>query len=282
MTTSTQGPWMRAPNLSAEAVGSIHDDEQAKSLGFKGALIGGSVLCSFFETTLVDLFGRDWYERGFFKQSFIAPIYEVDDFRVVATEVTPTETDERLVEIGLEKQSGERGTAGYAGLATPGSMTVPWERERAREAPDLGDPMPDQPLGTVLPERTLLPTTSASAARRTASGNDSSWYETSSPWGGAIVPSFMYIFLDPMIERDGPRQPRGQMRPATAGMNGTFQLRMFGPMFCEQRYRLQSKLVEKGFSGRTAFRTLENRIEEESGRLVAVARQKIRWFAERA
>lgn len=270
---------MKAPNLSADATGSIHDDEQAKSLGFKGALVGGSVLCSFFESTFVQLFGKQWYERGFFKTSFIAPVYEVDEFRVVATEMAPLATDERLVEIGLEKRDGDRATAGYAGLALPGNSVAPWDRETARDLHDTGDPLPDQPIGTVLTPRVVAPQVSSSAARRTASKNNLEWYESTSPWGGPIVPSFMYIFLDSMVERTGTPAPRQGMRPSGPGMNGTFQLRMFAPMMAGERYNLQATLVEKGFSGRTAFRTLENSITGLDGVPVAVTRQKIRWFA---
>src|SRR5688500_4229686 len=112
MTTSIlHGPWSHAPNLSADATGSIHDDAQARGLGFKAALVGGSVLCAYMTPLLVERFGRAWYERGFFKTSFIAPVYETDEIRAVLEELPPGEGDATLAAVNLEKRTGERATA---------------------------------------------------------------------------------------------------------------------------------------------------------------------------
>lgn len=279
---ATSGPWTHAPNLSADAVGSIHDDAQAKSLGFQGALIGGSVLTAFFEPLALQLFGRDWYERGFFKMSFVSPIYEVDEFRAVAEPAEGHPSDEAFYLLGLEKRDGSRATAGFGGLRKPGADHMPWDRETT-PASDSADAAGD-PLGTTYPARSLRATPEASAKRRAASSNASEWYTEASPWGSAIVPSFMFLLLDALRDRqetatrvDAPRRSGG---PSTAGMNGTFQLAMFRPMFIETLYTQTSKLVERGFSGRTSFRTMENRIEDEAGELVAVTRQKVRWFTQ--
>ncbi len=67
-----------------------------------------------------------------------------------------------------------------------------------------------------------------------------------------------------------------------AGMNGTFQLLQTGPMFCDQPYTLQATLVEKGWGKRSAFRTVEFGVTSAEGRRVAIARQKVRWLAQRA
>lgn len=281
MTMTVQhGPWSHAPNLSADSTGSIHDDEQARSLGFRGALIGGSVLCAYMTPLLIERFGAAWYERGFFKNSFITPVYATDAIRVVLAEMAPAEGDEALTGVYLEKESGERATAGYAGIARSRETTLPpWQRPGEPYAAPLSaenDPTPEERIGDGPPPRELTVTPAESAARRLAASDTSPWYTDASPWGGAIVPTFMYLLVN--LGNGGRRPAAANARGATAGMNGTFQLRQTGPMFAGQPYTLASQLVEKGVSGRTAFRTAEFTISAGDGSQVAIARQKARWF----
>ncbi len=283
-TTTLTGPWIRAPNLSADSVGSIHDDAQARKVGFEAALVGGSVLLAFMTPALAEIFGPPWYERGFFKQSLVSPIYETTDFRTYAEELPGQDGDERLFAFGLEKREGTRATIGYAGVSRSAAAALPpWARpgEPPLAALAADDPLPGQPLGPLGQPVNLLatPELGANRRRRAAAGDASPWYTQKSPWGGAIVPTFMYILAQSMRAR--PAEPARQGRAAggvQAGMNGTFQLLLTGPMFCGRPYQMKSALVEKGVSGRTAFRTNEFSIEDAQGTRVAVARQKVRWF----
>jgi hypothetical protein len=285
MTTATyQGGWVNAPNLSADATGSIHDDAQARKLGFRAALVGGSVLVPFMTPALVEMFGPAWYERGFLKQSFVQPIYETTDFRVVVEELEPTEHDERLVRLGLETREGGRATAGYAGLArTAAGALAPWERPgeppAAMPSRPEDDPLPDEPIGATSPPRTIVVTPDVTASRRAAAGDTSPWYTEASPWGDPIAPSGIYIVLQWAVRDDQPRRDSGSNdRGTRAGMNGTFQLLQTGPLFANRPYELRSVLAEKGYSGRTAFRTMEHAIHDADGKRLAAVRQKVRWF----
>ncbi len=278
--TISHGPWAYAPNLSAGSTGSIHDDAQARSLGFQSALVGGSVLCAFLEPVLRERLGRAWFERGFFKLSFIAPVYTTDEIRAVVEELEPLPGDEALVRIGLEKRSGERATAGYAGVyRSPADAVPPWQRPGEPPSfppPPDADPLPEEPLGTAVPSKDLVVSIEESGSRRRAAGDSCPWYEEVSPWGGAIVPAYMNLLVN--LDNGGRRPETAQARGARAGMNGTFQLLMTGPLFAGQPYTLDSKLAEKGLSGRTAFRTAEFTITDGSGQRLVLARQKARWF----
>jgi|GEM_PF-674803 len=281
-TTLTEGPWMQAPNMSKDAVGSIHDDEQARKLGFRAALIGGSVLSAFMTPALVERYGKDWYERGFLKLSFIRPIYETDAFRIVFDEQMPASGDQRLDRLSLEKNDGERAVLGYAGLARSAADAVPvWQRAgeppAATPAAAEHDPLPAEPIGTARPPRVITVTPEQSANRRAAAADGSPWYMEHSPWGGPIVPTFMYFLIN--MGNGTPRAGDPAAGAARAGMNGTFQLLLTGPMFARQPYTLRSQLAEKGFSGRTAFRTAEYTLADANERVVATVRQKVKWFA---
>ncbi len=276
------GPWVTIPNVSADLVGSIHHDEQARTLGFPAALVGGSVLVTYMTPAAIEMLGPAWYERGFLKQTFVAPVHETDTIRLVMEVATPTEHDERLVMVGLEKEDGQRATVGYVGLArSADDALAPWQRsgEPAVAPPPTpdADPVPGEPVGASYPPLTVSVTPEESTSRRSAVRDTSRWYTEASPWGGPIVPTVMYMLVylgDPSY-----RPESANRSDVLAGMNSTFQLLQTGPMFATMAYELRPSMAEKGFSGRTAFRTYEFAICDKDGRRLALARQKVRWFA---
>lgn len=271
MTVPEAPVWLRSRNLSADAKGSIHDDERARSLGFKAALIGGSVHSAFVTKAAVECFGQAWYERGFMKQAYIAPLYETDEFRIVMTPLPPLDCDEELRELAFETKAGLRTTAGFFGILKAGAdPIVPWEREDAPER--------DSQVAQATPDErstfTQAVEVAESASRRMLSGDTSRWYTDQSPWGGAIVPSFMYMLIGSGSQRRERASDAGQQ----AGMNSVWQLVQSGPMLAGAPHTITRRTVEAGEGGRTSFRTNELTIATQDGRTVARARQKVRWF----
>src|ERR1700761_6511562 len=55
------GPARTLRNLSDS---SIHDPENAKKLGFRGAAVGANVHLDLFAPPLVEVYGKEWFERG--------------------------------------------------------------------------------------------------------------------------------------------------------------------------------------------------------------------------
>ena len=59
------GPLGAARNWSTdEGAGSIHDDETAENLGFRGGTVAGDIHMNQFPPVLVNIFGEQWFERG--------------------------------------------------------------------------------------------------------------------------------------------------------------------------------------------------------------------------
>ena len=63
--------WTQAPNLHADAVGSIHDEDQARRIGFRAAPIGANTRLAYYTPVIVALFGQAWHERGFLSLDFL-------------------------------------------------------------------------------------------------------------------------------------------------------------------------------------------------------------------
>src|SRR4051794_41822187 len=51
-------------NSAAEVKGSIHDDNTAQKLGFRGGTVAGSVHMDQFVPRLVEVYGERWFETG--------------------------------------------------------------------------------------------------------------------------------------------------------------------------------------------------------------------------
>ncbi|MGE0598968.1 MAG: hypothetical protein AB7J35_03975 [Dehalococcoidia bacterium] len=266
MNATSSAEWLRSRNLSADQTGSIHDDDRARSLGFKAALIGGSVHSAFVTKRAVELFGPQWYERGFMKQAYIQPLYESDEFQIVTDELKPGEFDERLHELAFETRAGVRTTAGFFGLARSAESAVaPWMRPESQD--------PESEKASLAAEFSRAISVEESSSRRELTGDDSEWYRRSSPWGGAIVPSFMYMLLGSAGSRQEARESLPQ-----AGMNSVWQLLQKRPMLAGRSHRISVRVVQSGQSERSAFRTTEMTVRTEEGDVVAQARQKIRWL----
>ena len=64
MSDIISGPLWAARNWSADAgAGSIHDDDTAQELGFRGGTVAGDVHMNQFAPVLVQVFGEAWFEQ---------------------------------------------------------------------------------------------------------------------------------------------------------------------------------------------------------------------------
>ena len=58
------GRWCRPRNTSADEKGGIHDDATARTLGFSGGTVAGSIHMEQFPPFLIEHLGADWLEQG--------------------------------------------------------------------------------------------------------------------------------------------------------------------------------------------------------------------------
>jgi hypothetical protein len=58
------GPYRRPRNLESKDPSSIHNDETARKLGFRGGTIAGSFHMEQFPPLLLRAFGERWFEHG--------------------------------------------------------------------------------------------------------------------------------------------------------------------------------------------------------------------------
>ena len=84
MTSSVTGPRpltsirVEAFNSASESRGSIHDDEKAREMGYRGGLVPGVTVLASMTRLLREEFGHDWSDGASFHGLIRRPVYEGD------------------------------------------------------------------------------------------------------------------------------------------------------------------------------------------------------------
>jgi len=104
MTEIISGPKWPARNQSADAgSGSIHDDETAQDLGFRGGTIAGDVHMNQFVPVLLKVFGNDWLAHGNLSLQFRNPTI---DREIVQAFAEVPEAGSNQCRVWMERDDG--------------------------------------------------------------------------------------------------------------------------------------------------------------------------------
>jgi acyl dehydratase len=263
--TAYEGKWRRLVNLSADRKGSIHDDEAARSLGFRGGFVPGSIVATAALPALVHAFGPRWMEGGWYRFNFVSPVYIDEEVREVGV------LEGATLNLRVENREGRLCCSGQAGLG----VDLPWDvgMDGKRGA---GEVLPNVEVGLSFDEAEFVTSAADVAGMLRAAGDETPWYEGASPWGGAIVPPerLHHVALQATrsrrLEVDGVRPP---------GMWAEHALALKRPLFQDRSYFMRERIVDKGRSGRALFLTYEFDVVDSAGELLATGRHKLKWLA---
>ena len=113
MTDVIKGPMWPARNLSRNTgTGSVHNDETAAELGFRGGPVRADNHMNQFVPVVLDIFGYDWFESGHLSLSFKSATLELEEVQVCAKQL---EAGAKQVDVWMERDAETtvcRGTAG--------------------------------------------------------------------------------------------------------------------------------------------------------------------------
>ena len=263
------GSWERPRNIAADRKGSIHDDEPARELGFRGALVSSRVHLNVVVPLALEAFGNRWFERGTVSLDFRVGTLDGEPVRAVV-DAPPPDASHAHVDARLEKQDGTVIATGTLGVGDPPEPTFLGAKDLSRydgggyelvSAVTPGDVF--EPREIVLGER---------AAERMIGGVGHPWYRDSSPWGPAVAsPSLMVNALGAACVgylRDHP--VRG------VAIDGANELRnVNGPVLLDRPYVASGEVIARGRSPRTEYFWYEGRLDDPSG--VRVAEMLLQW-----
>lgn len=108
-------------NSSADSKGSIHDDEKAREMGYKGGLVGGSTILAYMSRLMHQSFGEAWFSDSTLSGRLRRPMYEGGEVTVEGTIVeAPSEANGHRVTVELRVLTPE----GEAAAVGQGSCVV--------------------------------------------------------------------------------------------------------------------------------------------------------------
>ena len=254
-------PWRALANTAAAQGGSIHDDDRAQELGFKGAFVPGSVVASAAIPLIFERYGKAWMEGGWFSFTFVIPVYTSEEVQAVACAAVGGEKIGAATNHRLSLQVATRDKRlccqGEAGLG----FHLPWVEQ---ETP-WGDVFPELHRDFEFPPAQIVICFDDIVEMLYAAGDDTPWYLGPSPWGAPVVPPewLLPIALQTMV---GTRVPlTGAKGP---GIWARHQLAICRPLRYDTPYTFSQHVVGKGSTARTLFVEYEFEVTDADGPLV--------------
>ena len=180
------GPLWAARNWSADAgSGSIHDDDTAAELGFRGGTVAGDVHMNQFPPVLVEIFGQQWFERGNLSLSFKNATVDQEQVQVFAE--VPAEGVSQT-RVWMEREDGVLVASGTAAMGDHSQSELRAKDLRPCESSELR--IYDQVhAGMSLGEYEVF----ASADKQFERFDEGlisdamDWYRNDTPWGEVVA-----------------------------------------------------------------------------------------------
>ena len=256
---------------------SIHDENQAASLGFSGAPIEGPTHFSQFDPLLHKIWGDQWFEYGCISTHFKNIVVEGEEVQAFVSKPPDGANSTRIWAL---KRSGDIILEGTASIGpdhpeteldrimtsrpTPSNLVI-LEKAKVGARSSTGIPVKiemDQHLGNNYPF--------SLNEKLDKITEYCDWYRPeiaiNSPWGKAIIPMEM---VNPLVSFSADFLP--QAKQPSVGLFADLEIKMIkGPLFVGEEYLLQREIVGLGESRRTESMWLKTSIRSfKTNELVA-------------
>ena len=243
------GPLWAARNWSADGgAGSIHDDETASKLGFRGGTVAGDVHMNQFPPVLLKVFGNEWFERGNLSLSFKNATTDLEKVQVFAEVPQP---GENCVRVWMEREDGLLVATGSAAISNHAASELRSKDYRACDPGELrilNRLQPGMSLGTY--QVTTDPTKQFQRYDSNVISDPLDWYRLTSPWGEPVTaPCTVIEYLWGYA-----MQGLGPFVGDSVGLFGAIEIGIHhGPFLVNCDYRLESKVLCVGQSPQTEY-----------------------------
>jgi acyl dehydratase len=277
MTTTSDaitGAVRQPRNLAAHIVGSIHDDDTAAALGFRGGTVAGSVHLDQFPPLLLQAFGQRWFETGSLSLYFRHATTDGEAVQAFV-ERPPSEGVDPQVRAWMTTPAGELVAEGTAAVGDPRAASALHQRDlrpadpaelRILTALKAGDVLGDL-RAAVNGER------QRSVIEQEAMTEPLDWYSGPSPWGGPIAsPSGVVGLLYSQLLADA-KEAMGEH----VGLFGAIEIRFrAGPVFLDRDYRVTGEVAAVSQTPKTEVLWFDSRALDDGDEPVAQMRMMLR------
>lgn len=253
------GPYRRPRNLAQEQKGSIHDDNTASKLGFRGGTVAGSIHMEQFPPILMRAFGQRWFEAGNISCYFRNATIDNEAVRPLAQ--APSSDGDAQINIWMERDDGLQVLEGTASVGNPSEPSL--LRRKLAEPREPGEMriLSEMHVGQHLdavPTRVGLDEPEIRARNR-ALTEPLDWYTGASPWGGPILNPGVVVHAMVAV------QQRMPVRRAV-GLYGAIEVQHHnGPVFAEHDYEVDGDILALGVTPKTEYVWFETFLRELGG-----------------
>ncbi|MEM7017036.1 MAG: hypothetical protein AAF512_06800 [Pseudomonadota bacterium] len=268
------GPLWAARNWSIDAgEGSIHDDDTAAKLGFRGGTVAGDVHMNQFPPVLVGIFGNEWFERGNLSLNFRNATVDLEKVQVFAE---PLVENENQIKVWMEREDGMLVCAGTAAMGDHSQSELRKKDYRACDPSELrilNRLAPGMSLGSYDVFAATDKQFKRFDTKVISDPMDCYRHKEKSPWDDVVAAPctiLEYLWAYPM---QGMQPHVGE----SVGLFGAIEIGFTnGPLLMNRNYRLESEVVCVGQSPQTEYVWYETTAANEAGDIVATMRMQSR------
>ena len=255
------GPVRYPTNFSKASKGSIHDDERARELGFRGGTVAGNIHFEQFPPLLEAVLGAEWRRNGNLSLYFLNPTSDMEPVQAFVDVPEPRQEGGLRAKVWMETPQGVRVCEGTAAVGPPDMDSELRNRVKAaRPATDLrilasskvGDRVTD------IPSRQESEKTSPRVENITEALDI---YTDAAILGGLVAaPSAAIDALRPV---EGPLfNANGEF----VGMFGAIELQFLkGPIFIDRDYLCDAEILALSESPKTETAWFESTLRTADG-----------------
>jgi hypothetical protein len=269
------GQWRRPVNSAIHIVGSIHDDNMASRLGFRGGTVAGSIHLELFPPLMLRAFGKRWFERGSVSIYFLDPTVDREEVRAVVG-VPPGREEDVQVRAWAERPDGRRIGEGTAAVGNPVAPSALMGRDVSRYPAGELRILAKASVGDAFSEMTVEVTPQVVEHRLSVITDPLPWYKDDSPWGGPVATPCHLVDL----MRAAPDVYLHSVQQSEAvPLYGAIEVRYVnGPVFAGKPYQGGGTIVSLGQSPKTEYLWYDAYLNDADGRRVAEMRMMYRFM----
>jgi hypothetical protein len=274
------GPARTLRNMSDS---SIHDPENAKKLGFRGAAVGANAHLDLFAPPLVEVYGKEWFERGALSLYFLNVVVSGEQAQAVVERPATPGAQTNI----LERRADDQGIIVSSGTASLSDHSRSALRTRDLKTCDERQlrMLRGVKVGQAFPGRRMVISAKAQQEQIAAGALSDTldWYCGPSPWGDPIASlnDTALMMIRMLIDGDDV-QHKHTVSPHIGdalSMFGAFELAFEnGPVFLDRPYTIEGKAVGVGDSPKTELLWWDAVARDEKGRAVLSMRHLFRFL----
>lgn len=213
----------------------------------------GSVVGACAMTAVIDCYGSEWFDAGWYDFNFVSPVYTSDEVNAAGHGI-----EDGIIECRVLDKDRRLCCTGRAGLGTE----MPWPQDPGDNAI-----FPAAKVGTKFDEKEVIIEPTDVKPLLVAAGDASKIWQTNIP-PEHLMPIALRIVDFNLTPTERVRAP---------GMWAEHALVQYQPL-AYGTYRITEHLAAKGSSGRTNFLTFQFHVFDKTGKEVAVGRHKCKFI----